>query len=153
MVADTPETPSTAAKRYGFDGSEFPLVRFVYPSSPLPADLPRYYKVYDDIWPRGPHVLLVDLRRINPLFAGAAARRALMKEVAARQPLIGKRLVAEARIVASPVIRGLISAFEWTRPTPRTAPFFVCENEVEARAWLRPYLEQITATTLQNAKP
>jgi hypothetical protein len=138
-------TEGTSARRYGFDGSEFPLVRFTYPSSPLPAEIPRYYQAYDAIWPRGPHVLLVDIRRLNPLFAGAAARRALMKEVSARQPLIGKLLVAEARIVSSPVVRGLISAFEWTRPTPRTAPFHVCENEIEARDWLRPYLEQIAA--------
>ncbi len=65
-------------KRYGFDGAEFPLVRFTYPSSPLPSDLPAYYRVYDEIWPRGPHVLVVDLRRVNPLYAGAAARRALI---------------------------------------------------------------------------
>jgi hypothetical protein len=71
-----------------------------------------------------------------------------MHEVSRRQPLIGRRLVAEARIVASPVVRGLINVFEWTRPTPRTAPFFVCENEIEARAWLRPYLEQIAAGQL-----
>ncbi len=106
---------SRTEKRFGFDGAEFPLVRFTYPSSPLPADLPAYYR---------------------------------LKEVAARQLLVGRLLVAEARIVASPVIRGLINAFEWTRPQPRTAPLYVCENEIEARDWLRPYLEEI-----QKAKP
>ncbi len=144
-----PSTPvsswSPAPRRYGFDGSAFPLVRLLYPSNALPADMTRFYRHYDEIWPRGPHVLLVDLRRLNPLFGGDGARRALMKEVAARQPLVGKRLVAEARMVSGPVVRGIVTAFEWLRPTPRTAPLYICENEVEAIHWLRPFLDQIAA--------
>ncbi len=139
------QASTVSPKRYGFDGSAFPLVRLTYPSSPLPEDLPAYYRVYDEIWPRGPHVVLTDLRRLNPIFAGANARRALMKEVAARQELVGTLLVAEARIVSGSVVRGLITAFEWIRPQPRVAPLYVCENEVEAIHWLRPFLDQIAA--------
>ena len=137
-------------KRFGFDGSEFPLVRLTCPSRPNPADLAAYYRVYDEIWPRGPHVLLVDIRRLNPLFAGAAPRRALMKEVAQRQPLVGKLLVAEARMVSGTVVRGIVTAFEWLRPSPRTAPLYTCENEVEAFHWLRPFLDSMSS---QKAKP
>jgi hypothetical protein len=127
--------------RIELDGSKFPLVRITLPANPTEEDTVAVYRDYDVLLARGRHVLLVDLRELNPLFGGARARQVTLREVESRQPLFDKLLIAEARIVSGSIVRGIVTAFEWMRKRPRAYPLEVLEDEKEGLRWLNEKLE------------
>ena len=118
------------------DASRFPLVRITLPPNPTEADTIAVYQQYDVHLARGRHVLLVDLRKLNPLFGGAKARQATLREVEARSEIFERTLIAEVRLVRGSLVRGIVTAFEWMRRGPRGFPMEVMESEREALRWL-----------------
>ena len=118
------------------DGSKFPLVRITLPPNPTEGDTVEVYCAYDTLLARGRHVLLVDLRKLNPLFGHARARQVTLREVEARMHVFDKMLIAEARVVSGSVVRGIVTAFEWMRRRPRSFPLEVMEDEKAALRWL-----------------
>ncbi len=128
------------------DGSKFPLVRITLPPNPTEEDTVEVYRAYDTLLARGRHVLLVDLRKLNPLFGHARARQVTLREVEARTHVFDKMLIAEARVVSGSVVRGIVTAFEWMRRRPRSFPLEVMEDEKAALRWLNEHLAADGAT-------
>ena len=123
------------------DASLFPLVRITLPPNPTEADTVAVYQQYDVHLARGRHVLLVDLRRLDPVFGHARARQVTLREVEKRNATFERTLIAEARLVSGSLVRGIVTAFEWMRRAPRHFPLEVMEDEKEALRWLHAKLE------------
>jgi hypothetical protein len=125
-----------------FDASAFPLVVFHVPARPELEQVREIYREYDEHLARGRHVILVDLRKLNPLHAGPLLRQAASREAGARKAVVSRTVIAEAVLVTGPVVRGFVTAFEWMRPSARTFPLLVTESEKEARTWLAARLRE-----------
>jgi hypothetical protein len=126
---------------FALDASRFPLVRLTPPANPTEEEIVAIYREYDTHLARGRHVLLVDMRRLNPLFGHARARQVTLREVEARMPTVERVMIAEAILVSGRIVRGIVTAFEWMRKKPRTFPLEIMEDEDEAIAWLTQQLE------------
>ena len=57
--------------------------------------------------------LLLDLRRFNPIFGDAKARQAAADELKTNMAFYQETIVCEARVVGNPVVRGILTVFDW----------------------------------------
>ena len=81
------------------------------------------------------------------------ARQATLREVEARNHVFEKVLIAEARLIRGTVIRGIVTAFEWMRRSPRTFPLEILEDEAEALRFLNEHLTKDQAARSLPAGP
>ena len=86
------------------------------------------------------HTVLVDMSRINPLSMTSEIRREAAEVVEANMDHLKATTVAEARVAPNPLIRGMLTVFDWLQPKPwglnnsATGP--------AAELWLRSQLQR-----------
>lgn len=95
------------------------------------------YAFWDTVIDRGPRAVLVNFERLNPLFNQPRLRRAVVSEVEKRRSAFERNLVAEARVIAHPVMRGVVNAFDWVIGNSFSRPLMNCASLVEAERFLR----------------
>src|ERR1700679_1916677 len=89
------------------DSSAWPILVIVYPRIATPEMVTNLYQRWEELFVRGPHAVLSDLRRFNPVTAPPKLRRMSATEVEKRRAALERLLIAEARVVTDPVVRGL----------------------------------------------
>jgi hypothetical protein len=119
-----------------FDSSRFPFVTTLPPSETRANGVQGFYREWDVLLARGPHVLLVDLRRVNASLAGAGLRREVAEAIKARRNAIRTSLLAEARLVSGPLVRGLLTAVDWLVGDALSHPIRYFDVYDEAERWL-----------------
>jgi hypothetical protein len=120
-----------------FDSSRFPFVTAIPPSETQANGVQAFYREWDVLLARGRHVLLVDLRGVNATLAGAGLRREVAEAIKARQGAIRGSLLAEARVVRGPLVRGLLTAVDWLVGDALSHPIRYFDVYDEAERWLR----------------
>ena len=124
----------------------FPLIDveyFPFPASaPVMVDYREAFDEYARLAARGvPIAFLIDMRRFDPLLIGASVRQQAAKvfhEYAGRLLPVS---VGEARVIASPLTRGIVTAFDWlTSANKWPCQQFGSLNEGEQ--WLRELLRR-----------
>jgi hypothetical protein len=120
-----------------FDSTRFPYVVATPPVRHTSASVRAYYLEWDELAARGRHVLLVDLRRIDPASAGATVRRQVAEEMRARRDAMRRSLAAEARVVPGALLRGILTAVDWLVGDAVQHPVRYCETTEEAEGFLR----------------
>jgi hypothetical protein len=86
------------------------------------------------------HTVLIDMSRIQPLSATAEIRREAAEVVAANMEHLVATTVAEARVAPNPLIRGMLTVFDWLQPKPWGINNVVTGPAAEL--WLRSQLER-----------
>jgi hypothetical protein len=119
------------------DASSWPLLIFLYPRIATAETVRDLYETWDEFLPRGPHAVLSDLRRFNPITASPQVRRMAALEVEKRREVLQRLLIAEARVVTDPVVRGLVTAFDWVVGSTFTRPLRNVRSREEAETFLR----------------
>lgn len=117
------------------DSSRWPLLVLTFPERIEPDDLRAAYAAWEVLFARGPHAVITDLRRFNPVFGPPTARRLIAEEVEKRRPAFDRLLVAEARVVGDRVVAGLVTAFDWVIGGTFERPVLNTTSMVEAEAF------------------
>lgn len=130
--------------------ARLPIVDVAYHSA---LTLPEYresFEEYARLAAKGiPLAYLIDMRKFDPLRISAADRReaaAIFREYAPRLLPVS---VAEARVISSPLTRGIVTAFDWLTAVNKwpCQQFATMES---AEAWLRAELRR---AEVQGGKP
>lgn len=120
-----------------FDVSRFPLVVATAPSGrDAAADIPVFYREWDEVFARGPHVILIDLSQVDAVWVGAKERKRVAEEASRRRASIVKDLRAEARLCPGRAVRALMTAFDWLAERPYRHPIEHFADRAAAEAWL-----------------
>ena len=120
-----------------FDSRLFPLVIATPPRAGYEGAVRAFYEEWDPLLARGRQALLVDLGSVNPLLAGAMVRREVAAEIQKRRDVLGRVMIAEARVVSSAAVRGVLTALDWLVSETVLHPVRYFEDRVEAEEWLR----------------
>lgn len=86
------------------------------------------------------HAVLIDLRRMNPLSATADIRREAAEVLQENMEHLEATTVAEARVAPNPLVRGMLTVFDWLQPKA-----WAINNVVTgpaAELWLRAQLQR-----------
>lgn len=132
----------TARSRYElrmrfFRDDRFPLVVAKAPSGrDATRDIPAFYEEWDAIIARGPHVVLLDLRAVDANTLGAAHRKQIAQAAEKRRRGFERTLVAEARLCSGPVVRAMMTAFDWLLKQPFQHPIANFSSTGAAEQWL-----------------
>lgn len=123
------------------DTAALPLVRITYPEMMTEEDVDEYAKRLGDLLATAHIGTVVDLRPINPTAAGAAGRRYLAAAIDGVTTKHPGRLVAEAIVMDSTILRGLYTAFCWIRSdgSYSSRPF---ADVPSAEAWVKAELDR-----------
>jgi hypothetical protein len=126
------------------DARRLPLVEITYNPVPLGDHLAGDYREAFEEYARlaragGPLLYLIDMRRLDPLKVTAPMRR----EAARIWSMYTDRLqlvsVATARVITSPVTRGVVTAFDWFTSANRW-PCRQFALKADGERWLREQL-------------
>ena len=122
--------------------ARWPILEFTFPTQFTVEDVAATYAFWDTVLDRGPHAVLVNFERLNPLFDPPRLRQAVVSEVEKRRSAFERNLVAEARVVIHPVMRGLVNAFDWVIGNSFSRPLMNCASVAEAEQFLRSKLAE-----------
>ena len=97
------------------DTSASPIWLVRYPST-FSVEMYRDYlrRFSEACVPGERYGLLLDMTRFNPIFADAESRKAGAEELKSNMPFYEATMVCEARIVRNPIVRGMLTVFDWT---------------------------------------
>lgn len=127
------------AKGIRIDDSCAPLVFVVYEREVDERDYVGAMARYRELSEQHARVgYVIDFRRFDPVFASPIMRSKAARVFADNVAVLARSTVCEARIVANPVSRGVLVAFDWITP-----PKWPTENvgtAEEALAFVRRYL-------------
>jgi hypothetical protein len=116
------------------DESRWPLVIVTFPPTVVIEEYRALFQQYVAMSKRGDKVAyLIDMQKFNPLTAPAAVRKAAAETFAENRHILVKATVCEARVVASSLTCGVLTAFDWL-----TGQKWPCANftvMVEAERW------------------
>lgn len=84
-----------------------------------------------------PIVILLDMTDFNPFTVTAQMRKSAADAWAKHKELMVRSIAAEARIILSPLARGVMTAFDWLTSTPGRWPCKQFASRVDAELWLR----------------
>ena len=118
------------------DESKLPILMIVYPADPTPEMLDVLFENYRRIARENDRfAYLIDMRFLDLSFAGAAVRRHAAELHARYRHELARSSVCEARVVGSPLMRGVLVAFDWIKGEG----LWPCEtfaSREEAVAWI-----------------
>lgn len=102
---------------------------------------------------RGPHVLIMDMTR-GTAGATAAQRARVATWISQNQALLKERQLAHVMVMDSPIIRGIVTAVSWLRPSasPQYATATLEEAVERAAACLAQAGIQVSAEQLARAR-
>ncbi len=104
---------SAAHRGIRVDSSLWPVVHMQVFADVTEADVDVAYEELESLVPRGRHVHLTDLRHVNPLTIPATLRKKFAERERRLAEVAEGVIMADARVVDHPVVRGLLTAFEW----------------------------------------
>jgi hypothetical protein len=117
------------------DFTHWPLLGIYVPATTTAEDLPALFATWERISiEQGTHVACLDLRDFNPVFASSPIRRVAAHEVRRGMEAYRASLAGVVRLVAHPLTRALLTAFDWMVPLPW--PVLNTEHVHEAVPWL-----------------
>lgn len=120
-----------------FRDDRFPLVVAKTPSgADATRDIPAFYAEWDTVIARGPHVVLIDLRAVDASTLGAAHRKQIAEAAERRRRGFERTLIAEARLASGPVVRAMMTAFDWLLKQPFQHPIANFSSMAAAEQWL-----------------
>lgn len=91
-----------------------PIVDVVYDGPPRVDDLRDAFEEYGRLADRGePLLWLIDMRKFDPLRVTAAERKQAAAIFAVHEKRLRAVSIAEARVITSPLTRGIVTAFDW----------------------------------------
>lgn len=97
------------------DTSRSPLWVVRYPSTFSVAVYRDYLRRYREACVEGERYgLLLDMTRFNPVTADAEARKAGAEELRSNMDFYERTMLCEARVVRNPIVRGMLTVFDWT---------------------------------------
>lgn len=127
------------AKGIRIDDSRAPLIFVVYEREVAEEDYIGAMARYRELSREHPRLgYVIDFRRFDPVFASPVMRSKAARLFADNVAVLARSTVCEARIVANPVSRGVLVAFDWITP-----PKWPTENvgtADDALAFVRRYL-------------
>ncbi len=133
----------TAHGQITIDDTRFPVIDVAYhqmAGGPRLDDYAEAFAEYERIARRGkPMVYLVDMRDFDPLRIDAGTRRGAAKIFQEKAERLRRVSVAEARVITSPLTRGIVTAFDWLTNANKwpCQQFATLES---AEEWLRVHL-------------
>ena len=113
---------------------DFPFVISVMPVAPDEAFFKAYFVKQRELLARGKRWLhLVDIRLVTRL-PDARARAVVSAETAALNELSARWNAGTATVIASPIVRGILTAIHWLSPPPH--PFLNVASVEEGLTFL-----------------
>jgi hypothetical protein len=122
--------------RARFDATRWPLLELRYPPTLSPDEIAALYGAWESFFVRGEHAVLVDMREFDPFAGGAAVRKRVAEEVEKRRDAFERLLIAEVRVITSPLVRGVVTAFDWIVGSTFSRPVQNVATIAEAEAFL-----------------
>jgi hypothetical protein len=117
---------------FAFEGTTPPLIIARLWGALTDDEFRSYLRGYDEIMARGrPVVVIIDARRVEP--ASASQRKIQADWLIARDADIRKLLLGMAFVLASPIVRAIITAVFWIKPLP--CPHTVKASLHDAHEW------------------
>ncbi len=131
-----PSQAGEQARGIDVDESSFPIVKLILRPQLTLEDIDAAYDRLEAIIRRGkPHVHWSDLRAVNPLRLSATLRKRFAERERQLYQLSDGVIRADVRVVDHPVVRNLLTAFEWlTGQAPW--PVHNAASEDRALTWL-----------------
>ena len=127
------------AKGIRIDDSRAPLVFVVYEREVDEGDYELAMARYRELSRQHSRIgYVIDFRRFDPVFASPIVRSKAARLFADNVAVLARSTVCEARVVANPISRGVLVAFDWITP-PKWPTENVATME-EALAFVRRYL-------------
>jgi len=123
------------------DTEALPLVRITYPALLTEADVDAYALKLRALFEEARIATVVDLRALAPNAAGAAGRQYLAAAIDVVTNAHPGRLVAEAIVMDSAIIRGLYTAYCWIRKDT-SYPSRAFRDMQAAELWARAEFEK-----------
>lgn len=122
-------------EEFRIDESRWPLVVVTFPPTFTVERYRALFEKYVALSRRGERLsYLIDMRSFNPLHAGASHRKAAADTFAENRHLLIKVTVCEARVVASKLTSGVLTAFDWL--TGQKWPCANFTSMAEAESWV-----------------
>lgn len=87
------------------------------------------------------HAVLVDMSAINPLTVSAASRREAAEVLNEHADFLAMTCLCEGRVAPNPIIRGMLTVFDWLAPKPWTINNLFSGEAAEL--WLRGHLAKL----------
>lgn len=112
--------------------SRFPLVFVTYPAQVGLADLPPFLAELEAVYQRGRLAVVADIGRIAN--ASAAERQAAARGIDAITTKYAGRVVAEAVVTPSALLRGFVTAYTWMK-SDKSYPTRCFATRAEAVVW------------------
>jgi hypothetical protein len=135
--------------RVDVDESRAPLIVVTYPPAVTEQEFRDLFARYVELSRRLPRVAyLIDFRHFNPLFVSPRQRQEAAQLFAENRHTLTHATVCEARVVASPVARGILTAFDWL--TGSKWPCRNFETFAEAERWIA---EQLAGPPPSSGRP
>jgi len=114
----------------------FPVVRITYPALLTDRDVDGYVEALGEVLRRGRIGTVVDIRALDPKAVGAAERQYLAAAIDRMTAEHPNRLVAEAIVMNSALLRGLYTAYCWVR-RDASYPSRAFRDVAAAESWVR----------------
>ena len=96
------------------DTSRFPLVVIELAVHPTASDNRALVDAITGLTSRGERFgIVIDLRKLNPVSVSAVSRKEVAAAYAANLEARLKAIICEARVIETPLLRGLAVAFDW----------------------------------------
>ena len=129
-------TSASSLPKGTFDESKLPIVEFVYPVQATPDILDLLFEQYRRVARENAQVAyLIDMRKLSLTSTSAPVRRHAAELHARFATELARSSVCEARVVSSPLMRGVLVAFDWLKGDG----LWPCETfatREEALAWI-----------------
>jgi hypothetical protein len=120
-----------------FDDSRWPLLLIAYGPDATISDLEALYERWARaMLEKGRHGVIIDFRRTNPFRVDAKVRKFVADEVHRRSTLFARFLAAEVRVVPHPLMRGVVTAFDWLMGSTFKRPLRNLRDLADAEQWL-----------------
>ena len=129
-------TSASSLPKSILDESNLPILEVIYPAQATPETLDLLFEAYRRVGRENAQVAyLIDMRLLSLTSTTAPARRHAAALHARYCNELAKTAVCEARVVSSPMMRGVLVAFDWLKGEG----LWPCETfatRQEAVAWI-----------------
>jgi hypothetical protein len=141
MNGDVAETTPTAG--FFLDTDRWPLLVLRYARDATEADVLALYDAWEkEMDRRGRHGVISDFTNANPFRVSPKVRKMIVDQVEKRRAHFERYLLAEARVVPHPLIRGMVTAFDWVIGATFKRPLRNVADLATAERWVIGELEK-----------
>jgi hypothetical protein len=130
--------------------SRWPIVLVTFPAVVTLDEYRELFHKYAELSKRGDRIgYHIDMRLFNPLMAPAAIRKGAAEVFAQNREVLIEATACEARVVASSLTSGILTAFDWL-----TGQKWPCANFTsmdEAARWIEGHVRKVDARPVAHA--